>query len=287
MRRTAGVVVVVAGAVLGVGSGVLAYGWAQRSTEEVVRTTDASGGLRTDGDPGGPPTAPGTGPATTRTGTPATSTTSGAPDPAAAVTPARLLGVRDLATAGWDTRAVVARTQTGEGAAPTGVCQRESLVARPGAGTRVRVDLVGRVTSVHEVASTFATRARAEAAYDVLVGDLTACRAGGADPGGSRVQVGPPVRVGVPTGDDRGVWSTVDPVDPVDPVTPVETVPSGTGTAPATSTTSATSSAGPPAGVMGVLLVGQRVAVVQVDDASPRPATVGTILSLAARRLAG
>lgn len=268
MRRAAGVAVVVAGAVLGAGSGVLAndrvHGPGRRDAAAV---TDGS----TPGDRalGGPSTPTGT-----------TSTTGGTSPtavPTAAVTSAQLLTVADLGRAGWDTSALVARTQVGEGALSTGVCQRDSLVASPGAGTRVRVDLTGRWTSAHEVTATFASPPRARAAYDALRAGLAACRTGSRSPSGARLTVGPEVAVVVPgassgaasgTDGDRGVWSTVVPA------------------AGAAGTATGTSGATPRAGVMGVLLVGQRVAVVQVDDPAPRASTVAAILTSAAGRLA-
>ncbi len=274
MRRAAGVAVVVAGAVLGAGSGVLANDRTHPSDRRDVAAV-TGGSLPADGASYGtsaPPSpagaSPGASPTTGRTGGPSAV-------PTAAVTAAQLLTVADLGRAGWDTAALTARTQVGEGAVPTGVCQQQSLLANPGAGTRVRVDLTGRWTSAHEVAATFASAQRATSAYDVLRAGLTSCRAGTWSPGGVRLTVGPEVAVALPEAgatSDRGVWSTVAPQ---------------TGATGATGAAGATSTAGTPRpGVMGVLLVGRRVAVVQVDDPAPRASTVGAIMAAAASRLA-
>ncbi len=256
---TLGVVCGVLAVSLPVHGGPVAGGTASRSrsTSTVVSPTASTASTAATARPTTPtPTSTGTpsspGPtATSPTTSPPTSPA--APSVVSQVGPGNLLGRDDFSAAGWDTSSLDIQVAPGEGQDLVGYCQQSDLGRLPGAGAPVRGNYTGRFTSASEVAATFHTPQEADAAYETVRGWLWDCRTGAYSPSAAPATIGPEVRVGLGGTHDTGVWSTI--------------------------------AFGTSGGVIGVVLVAERVAILQLRDPDPKAATVDRFMTSTATRL--
>lgn len=249
MRRSSGIAVIAAAAVLGVTSAVV-VGADGRLGPHVGSSAHTTGSTSSPGVTGSGSSAP------TTTTTPASPT-----DPAtpvelsgAPLTATNLLQLDDFERAGWSTANLKAQNRPGDGPGLAGTCRAQPLSTLPGGGGAIFGSYLGRTTNAYESAATFATQEQALAAYTSVVTWFHQCAAGTL-PGhlGRAATIGPDVQVNLDTEYDRALWVRI----------------SGDGFD----------------GAGGVALVGRRVALFHDEDHDPAVQTVNSLMTAVAIRL--